>query len=117
MKRFSSPDDLAWLRDIQESFEKIIAWTTSADVNEFMARGQLYSAVIREFTVVGEAVKRLSSELVESTPDVPWRELAGFRDVLVHNYFGVRDEVVWDAATNTVPSLVRAIAQLLGSAP
>lgn len=75
----------------------------------------LYSAVIREFTVIGEAVKHLSSGAMSVDPVVPWRALAGFRDVLVHNYFGIRDEVVWDAVTSVAPELLRQVTSMVAA--
>lgn len=106
-------EDLVWLSDILESLTRLQKWSESPSSSaEFAARDVLYSAVLREFTVIGEAVKRRSSGLRSQESHVNWRELAGFRDVLVHNYFGVRDTVVWDAVVNVAPLLHADISEI-----
>ena len=107
-------EDLVWLGDILESLTKLQKWSESpSSAAEFAARDVLYSAVLREFTVIGEAVKRLSSGLTSQESHVNWRELAGFRDILVHNYFGVRDTVVWDAVVNVAPVLREDVTEII----
>ncbi len=113
-KRAALRDDLIWLADILESLTKLQKWFESpSSADEFAARDVLYSAVLREFTVIGEAVKRLSVGLTSQETQVNWRELAGFRDVLVHNYFGVRDSVVWDAVVTVAPQLREEISEIV----
>ncbi|MFA1821083.1 DUF86 domain-containing protein [Virgibacillus oceani] len=63
--------------------------------------------------MVGEATKRVSMDLRSQHPDVPWREMAGLRDVLIHNYFGVDNEIVWNVVKNEIPLLKDKIADFL----
>jgi len=70
--------------------------------------------VIRQFEIIGEAVKALPNDLTDREPTVPWQQIAGFRDVLAHSYFAVDDSIVWDAAANKAPQFLAACRRLLG---
>lgn len=70
-------------------------------------------AVIRNFEVIGEAVKRISEEYRAEHPQIPWRLMAGFRDVLIHGYEGIDLRRVWDAATRDLPQVHMAIDAIL----
>ncbi len=70
-------------------------------------------AVIRNLEIIGEATKRLSTELKNMNPKIPWREIAGLRDVLIHDYMGVDVQVVWNVVTQDIPNLKSTVAQLL----
>lgn len=79
----------------------------------FMGDRKAQSAVIRELLVVGEAAKRVSSEVRSETPAIPWREITGMRDVLVHDYRGIDLDVVWVAATESAEALIAALEPLI----
>lgn len=84
-----------------------------ADISEFVAQGRAEAAksklvlngVVRQLLVVGEAVKRISPETKALAPNVPWKQIAGMRDRLVHDYFDIIPEQVWNAAFNDIPKL------------
>lgn len=72
-------------------------------------------AVIRNFEVIGEAVKKIPEEIKKKYADVEWKEAAGFRDVLIHDYFAIDKEAVWDTIRNNIPSFKRGVVKVLKS--
>ena len=72
-------------------------------------------AIIRNFEIIGEATKRLAKETKQKQPDIPWRRIAGLRDVLIHNYMGVDLDEVWGIIEDRLPALQLAVQRLLES--
>lgn len=72
-------------------------------------------AVTRNLEIIGEAVKHLPGEMTLRFPEIPWRAIAGFRDILAHGYFRADDAIIWDSAKNHNPALLNAIQTLLDS--
>ena len=85
------------------------------DQDAFRGSDLLRSAVVQKLSVIGEAAARLSDELKARTPEVPWAQIVGFRNILIHAYFGIDWDVVWEAATNRCPELRTQIAAILDS--
>lgn len=105
-------DDDLHLRDIRDS----IRWVRSyAEVGreEFMRSRLHQSAAIREFQIIGEATKKLSDELKRAYPNIPWRRIAGSRDILVHDYANVRLVRVWNIMARDLPLLEQQIEVIL----
>lgn len=101
------------LADIIEACSAIASYIIGSDWDGFQKDPKTRDAVIRQMEIIGEAVKSLPEELRQEQPQIPWRQIAGFRDVLIHSYFGVDDSVVWDAARNRIPELKQACENLL----
>lgn len=105
-------DDLVYLQHIAESIAKIRVYTSRGH-QVFLAEAMIQDAVIRNLEVVGEAVKRISDSTRLKAPQIPWKQIAGMRDVLIHNYFGVQLDRVWQVVERDLPVLETAVAGLL----
>jgi uncharacterized protein with HEPN domain len=104
--------DSLYLRHILDAIQKIERYAEVGH-DEFMAESMRHDAVIRELEIIGEAAKRLSPEVLRRSADVPWRQVAGMRDVLIHNYMGVDLERVWKVIEQDLPPMRRAVEELL----
>jgi uncharacterized protein with HEPN domain len=104
--------DTVYLRHILEALERIERYTAVGQ-EEFFRNAHWQDATIRQLEVIGEAVKRLSAEMKDKRPDVPWQDIAGMRDVLIHDYFAVDLNAVWAAAERDAPALRQAVEALL----
>ena len=108
-------DDRPYLEHIHESILRIESYTTEG-WDAFARSSMVQDAVVRNFEIIGEATKRLSDESKARHPRIPWRQIAGFRDVLIHDYMGVSMRRVWNAVENELPGLRAAIEDLLDQA-
>jgi uncharacterized protein with HEPN domain len=106
--------DTLYLRHILDAMEKIERYAQVGH-DEFVAESLRHDAVIRQLEIVGEAAKRLSPQVLSRSPEVPWRQVAGMRDVLIHDYMGVDLERVWNVVQQDLPSMRRAVEELLKS--
>ncbi len=107
-----SKDPRVYLAHILECIQKIERFTADGKVR-FFQDVMVQDAVVRNFEVIGEAAKRLDDAYRGAHPEIPWRALAGLRDVLIHQYQGVDMERVWAVVENELPGLKQAIARLL----
>lgn len=105
--------DATYLADIEEASERILNYTRDLDYETFLTHPMVQNAVLRNFQILGEATKKLSSALRQNYPDVPWREIAGMRDKIVHDYFGVNFDTVWDVVQQDLPQLRQRMTAIL----
>jgi len=104
-----------YLSDILEAVASIQTYTVGLSREEFMDDKRTTDAVVRNLEIIGEAVKGIPVELRGLYPNVPWRQIAGFRDVLIHNYFAVNLYVVWDVLQNELPELAKNVQEILAA--
>jgi uncharacterized protein with HEPN domain len=105
----SRRSDKALLRDIEESIHPIVKYTAGMTYDSFLCDTRTQDAVIRNLEILGEASKRISAGLRIRYPDLPWREMAGVRDRLIHDYFGVNPDIVWHIINAELPDVATAI--------
>ena len=106
-----------FLEDIIESCDKILLYTKGLSYAGFKENNEKVDAVIRNFEVIGEAARQLPSSLKENYPKVDWVSIIGMRNRMIHHYFGVDLEVMWDAVKTEVPQLRLNILQILTNQP
>lgn len=108
--------DKLFIQHILDSILSIEEYTQNVSKEDFVSKKEnkmMRAAVIREFEVIGEAVKNLSEEIKKSYPDLPWRDIANMRNKLIHEYFGVNMKVVWGAIKEDLPMLRQTMNELL----
>ena len=101
------------LIDIVNSIRRILRYTDGISQSELEINDEKLSAILYQITIIGEATKRLSVIFRQQHPEIPWREMAGMRDVIVHKYDQLDLDVVWDIVENKLTELLKAIAPLL----
>jgi len=102
-----------FLGDIREAVRRIRVYTDAMTYDRFLADFKTQDAVIRNPEIIGEATKSLSAGLRGKYPDVPWKGMAGVRDRLIHHYFGVNLDIVWDIVTVELPVLESQVEGIL----
>lgn len=111
----SDRTDTALLSDILQAIQRVLEYTAGMTYEAFVADTKTQDAVIRNLEIVGEAAKNLSRELRARYRDAPWKSMAGVRDRLVHDYFGVNLDIVWQIAAVELPQLAPQIAAMHAS--
>lgn len=101
------------LEDILDAAHLIENYIEEFEYESFIEDQRTIDAVVRNLEIIGEAVKHLPEEMTDRFPEIPWKAIAGFRDILAHCYFRTEDAIVWDAARNHTPRLMRVVKQLL----
>lgn len=108
-----SRDALLFVEDILNAFHRIEKYTKNTSLNEFRKNDMAIDAVIRNFEVIGEAGNNIPKSIRDKYPNVEWKETISFRNVLIHDYFGIDVEAVWDTIKRNLPSLKKHINELL----
>ena len=110
MSKERDPDFLA---DILEASIRAQKYISGLDYDGFMSDTKTQDAIIRTLEIVGEATKQLTPELRDSHANIPWKSMAGMRDRLIHDYFGVNLDIVWEVVTTDLPAIEAEIKSIL----
>ena len=105
--------DEVFIRHILDEIDFLIDSSKGLEYDGLIKDETLKRAFVRSLEVIGEATKNISSQFRQKHPDIEWRELAGLRDKLIHRYFGVQWEIVWDVVKSKIPQLKERIVGVL----
>ncbi len=97
------------LADMGMALKNIMAYADDLDYEDFLEDRKTQDAVVRNFEILGEAVKSISENFKKANPSIPWKNIAAVRDKLIHHYFGVNYEVVWGIITNNLPDVLAEV--------
>lgn len=106
-------DDEVYLRHILDAIMKIEEYTEDIEYEDFVEQLLVQDGVIRQLEIMGEATKRLSIDFRNEHSNIPWRDIAGMRDKLIHDYLGVDIDTVWDTVVEDIPSLKKQIEEII----
>ncbi len=112
-----SRDYRLYLQDIFDACEKAISYTDELTFEEFSSDLRTIDAVARNLEIMGEAVKNVPQEILNLRPDIDWKEIARFRDVIAHYYFRVKLTVVWHIVQNRLDEVMNAASEIQSSLP
>lgn len=102
-----------YLTDIDDAISAIRSYTDGITYEDLLGDRKTREAIILNFVVIGEAIKKIPLEVTESYPDVPWKEFAGMRDKMVHGYFSISDTILWETIRHDMVPLASAVKELL----
>lgn len=101
------------IEDIIESGNKILAYTSDFSFEDFIADSKTVDAVIRNFEIIGEAANRVPDEFKEKHPEIDWYRIIGLRNLIVHDYFGIDYEIVWQIKELFLPELLQRLKNIV----
>lgn len=109
----SKRTDKEFLLDIKEAINRIEKYIIGITYEQFLEKTEKQDAIIRNFEIIGEAVKQLTKDFKYKHKDIEWKEISGMRDKIIHFYFGVNWDIVWKAIKNKLPTLKEKIEVIL----
>ena len=101
------------VEDIIDSGKKILEYTSNLSFEDFTKDGKTIDAVIRNFEIIGEAANRLPDDFKENHPEIDWHRIRGFRNRIVHDYFGIDFTIVWKIKNSFLPTLISQLETLI----
>ena len=108
----SKRDIKLYIEDINESIRKIEKYTKDLSLDDFKKNIMAVDAVVRNLSVIGEAVKNIPEEVKAKHPNIPWQEIIGMRNKITHEYFGVDIDILWETIKKDIPAFAKQINQL-----
>ena len=104
---------MLFLEDIADAILRIEEYTNGMSFEKFRDNNMAIDAVIRNFEVIGEAANKIPDSIREKYPAIEWREAIGFRNILIHDYFGIDIEAVWDTIKKNLPPFKKSIVEVI----
>ena len=101
------------IEDILEASSRIVEYVGDLNEEGFKEDSRTVDAVIRNLTVIGEAVRHIPEEITKRYPQTPWTEMRGIRNIVVHEYFGVSVTIIWKTVQDDIPSLIPLLQEIL----
>jgi len=101
------------LKHIMDELDFILNYTKDIDFDSLLNDELLQRALIRSLEIIGEAVKQIDDEFKENNDEIEWKKIAGFRDILIHRYFNIDWDIVWDIIQHKIPELREKINKML----
>jgi len=103
----SERDWRLFLKDIHEYAVRVVEYVGAMSMEEFFHDPKSVDAVMRNLAIIGEAAKKIPADARRGYPSVEWKKMAGLRDIVVHDYFGIDEDIIWDVVTVRIPELKR----------
>lgn len=110
MKKFR--EEIDYFEDIITECEYLIKTAQEIKFEQFITNEHIKRAFVRSLEIIGEAVKKISDETKKQYPEIPWKQMAGMRDILIHEYFGVDYSVVWEVASTEIVDVYKKLKQI-----
>lgn len=101
-----------YINDLTEACEDILSFTKGMSYSDFASDKKTINAVIRSLEVIGEATKNLSVSFRDNYPNIPWKRMAGMRDKLIHEYFGIDKQMVWQVIEKHIPNILPLVKDI-----
>jgi uncharacterized protein with HEPN domain len=112
-----SRDWVLYVRDMVACCDKVLAYTGGIDRNDFAERGIVFDATVRNLELLGEAARQVPDAVRADHPGIEWRKIVGLRNLLIHSYFGVDEDVIWDLVQHRIQPLRDSLVDLLRRTP
>ena len=101
------------LQDILEAGQKILSYTTGMSFDDFLNDEKTIDAVVRNFEIIGEAAQRVADDFKSEHPEIDWRRMAGLRNRIIHEYFGIDYKTIWKIKEENIPELLDYVQQII----
>ena len=109
----SKRDSLLLLEDMLDASQKIMRYTKDLGYEEFLSDDKTVDAVVRNFEIIGEAANRVDQKLKDDRPEIEWTRIRGFRNRIVHDYFGIDYRIVWDIIESYIEDLIKKLYSII----